>query len=80
MKEKFLQALINGQNMSSNTTKFYLFNMSNGKKKLAYGSDPEDAYEILSWRLTQEEMNLIVRTDYVKVLQRDLQQIVDQLG
>lgn len=61
-------------------TRFFLFDMTTGKKKLAYGVDPEDALHILSMRLTKQEMDLIIRDKYVKVLQRDLQQVVAQLG
>lgn len=66
--------------MSSVATKFYLFNMKNGKKKLAYGIDPDDALKVLELRMSKEEMDQIIKTEYTKVLQRDLQQIVDQLG
>ncbi len=58
----------------------YLFQMKNGKKKLAYGQSPEDALEILSYRLTPEEMEQIIPDQYEKVNQRQLQQYVDQLG
>jgi len=34
----------------------YLFEMKNGKKKLAYGRSPEDALDILRLRLTDAEM------------------------
>lgn len=61
-------------------TRFFLFNMTTGKKKLAYGVDPEDALNVLAMRMTKQEMDLIIRDQYVKVLQRDLQQVVDQLG
>ena len=40
----------------SNPHHMYLFDLKNGKKKLAYGKSPEDALEILSYRLTPEEM------------------------
>lgn len=66
--------------MSDVGTKFYLFNMTTGKKKLAYGSNPDDAYNILSWRLSQDELDQVIKTEWVKVLQRDLQTFVDQLG
>lgn len=65
---------------NNNVTKFYLFNMTTGKKKLAYGTDPNDAYEILSMRMSKEELNQVIKTEYVKVLQRDIQHIMDQLG
>ncbi len=40
----------------SNPHFMYLFDMKNGKKKLAYGQSPEDALEILRLRLSDEEM------------------------
>ncbi len=58
----------------------YLFSMKNGKKKLAYGKSPGDALEILSFRLTPAEMAEIIREEYTKVNQRDLQQYVPLLG
>ncbi len=66
----------------SNPHYLYLFALKNkeGKRKLAYGQSPEDALEILSYRLTQEEMDEIVRDDFVKINQRKLQEYVDQLG
>ncbi len=39
----------------------YLFAMTNGKKKIAYGSSPEDAYESLQLRLTEQEMADIIK-------------------
>ena len=58
----------------------YLFNLQNGKKKLAYGESPEDALEILRVRLTPEEMAQIIPDEYVKIRQRELQKYVDDLG
>lgn len=58
----------------------YLFDLKNGKKKLAYGRSPEDALEILSYRLPAEEMDQIVRESFVKISQRKLQEHVHQLG
>jgi len=58
----------------------YLFLMANGKKKLAYGRSPEDALEILAIRLTPEEMAGIVKDNYIKVNQRQLQEHVPLLG
>ena len=64
----------------SNPHYMYLFEMTNGKKKLAYGQSPEDALEILSFRLPEEEMALIHRDKFTKIRQRDLQSHTDQLG
>jgi len=64
----------------SNPHYMYLFSLKNGKKKLSYGQSPEDALEILSMRLTLEEMAEIVREDYLKINQRKLQEYVHLLG
>lgn len=59
---------------------FFLFNMKNGKKKLSYGDNVDDAYEILSYRLTSEEMQEVIKEEYTKVLQQDLQKVAKDLG
>ena len=64
----------------SNPHYMYLFEMKNGKKKLAYGQSPEDALEILSFRLPQEEMEEIFSDQYIKITQRKLQEYVHLLG
>ena len=64
----------------SNPHYMYLFDLKNGKKKLAYGESPDDALDILSVRLTDDEMGEILRDQYVKISQRDLQQYVHLLG
>ena len=64
----------------SNPHYMYLFSLKSGKKKLAYGSSPENALEILSFRLTDEEMNEIIKDDYERVRQRDIQKYVELLG
>jgi hypothetical protein len=58
----------------------YLFELKNGKKRLAYGQSPEDALEILSFRASPEEMDQIVRDQYTKISQRKLQEYVNELG
>jgi hypothetical protein len=64
----------------SNPHHMYLFTMTNGKKKLAYGQSPEDALEILRIRLSAAEMAEILPDQYVKINQRQLQQHVSELG
>lgn len=64
----------------SNPHYMYLFELKNGKKRLAYGQSPEDALNILSFRMTEEEMAQIVRDKYVKIRQRDLQDYAHDLG
>jgi hypothetical protein len=58
----------------------YLFNLKNGKKKLAYGESPEDALDILSYRLSEQEMALINRDEYTKISPKSIQKYVGQLG
>ena len=59
---------------------FFLFDMTNGKKKLAYGDDPEDAYAVLALRLKPPEMALIIKERWVKVAHLDIQKVVGELG
>ncbi|MBT4522762.1 MAG: hypothetical protein HOC23_22410 [Halieaceae bacterium] len=58
----------------------YLFDLKSGKKKLAYGQSPEDALEILSFRLTADEMADIIPGKHMKISQRKIQQYVHLLG
>lgn len=64
----------------SNPHYMYLFDLKNGKKRLAYGQSPEDALEILSFRASPEEMNEILRDQYTKISQRKLQEHISELG
>jgi hypothetical protein len=64
----------------SNPHYMYLFDLKNGKKKLAYGQSPEDALEILSYRLSPEEMSQVLQDQYIKISQRKMQDHIDQLG
>lgn len=64
----------------SNPHYMYLFDLKNGKQKLAYGESPEDALDVLSIRLSDEEMAEIIPDRYIKINQRQLQQYVHNLG
>ncbi len=64
----------------SNPHHLYLFEMKNGKKKLAYGKSPEDAYAGLELRLTPGEMSEILKDRYTRIPQRELQKHVSELG
>ncbi len=64
----------------SNPHYMYLFDMKNGKKKLAYGQSPEDALDILRLRLTDQEMAEIIKDRHTKISQRKLQEYVHLLG
>ncbi len=64
----------------SNPHFMYLFQLKNGKKKLAYGESPEDALDILRIRLNETEMAELLPDQFIKVNQRELQQYVRDLG
>ena len=64
----------------SNPHYMYLFEMKNGRQKLAYGESPEDALNILRIRLTDEEMAEILPDKFTKISQRKMQEHVDNLG
>ena len=64
----------------SNPHHIYVFNMKNGKKKLAYGESPDDAYNNLKLRLSDKEMALIDQTQFVKINQREMRNYISQLG
>ncbi len=64
----------------SNPHYMYLFDMKNGKKKLAYGQSPEDALEILSYRLSPEELEQIIPDQFTKISQRKMQEFVHLLA
>lgn len=64
----------------SNPHYMYLFDLKSGKKKLAYGQSPEDALDILRIRLTDEEMDEILKDQFTKISQRELQKYVGELG
>jgi hypothetical protein len=64
----------------ANPHHLYLFAMSNGKQKLAYGASPDDAYEILRLRLTERELSLVLKDQAVRINQRELQKHVHNLG
>ncbi len=58
----------------------FVFEMKNGRQKLAYGQTPEDALDILRIRLTEEEMAEIIPDRYLKISARELQAHIDNLG
>ncbi len=64
----------------SNPHYMYIFDMKNGKKKLAYGTSPEDALDILRIRLSEEEMSEILTEQFKRISQRKLHEYVDNLG
>lgn len=71
-----------GQRMGRSNTPhgMYLFEMKNGKQKLAYGPSPEDALEILRVRLSGTEMEQILADQHIKISQRTLRQYFHHLG
>ncbi len=64
----------------NNPHHLYLFQMRDGKKKLAYGPSPDEAYENLKLRLTPAEMQGILKDSYQQITQRELHQHARELG
>jgi hypothetical protein len=64
----------------NNPHHIFLFELKNGKQKLAYGTTPQDAYESLRLRLTDVELEQVVPDKFVKIPQRELQKHIDNLG
>ena len=64
----------------SNPHYMYLFELKNGKQKVAYGQSPEDALDILRVRLTEAEMAEIIPDKFTKISQRKLQEHIHNLG
>lgn len=64
----------------NNPHHIYLFEMKNGKQKLAYGQSPQDALDILSIRLSEAEMRQILPDQYTRISQRKLHQHIHNLG
>jgi hypothetical protein len=64
----------------NNPHHFYLFDMKNGKKKLGYGGSAEEAFDNLKLRLTPKEMELVIKDQCVRIVQRELQKHVHELG
>ncbi len=64
----------------NNPHHLYLFEMRNGKKKLAYGPSAAEAFENLRLRLTPPEMDLVDPERYIRIPQRELHQHVKELG
>jgi len=58
----------------------FLFSLRNGKKKLAYGASPEDAYESLRLRLSDKEMREVLPDEPLRIPQRELRKYIRQLG
>lgn len=64
----------------ANPHRLYLFELHDGRKKLAYGHDPADALEILAMRLSEEEMAQIHKDRWIRIRQQDLNRYVGMLG
>ncbi|MGA2706570.1 MAG: hypothetical protein ABSH35_36620 [Isosphaeraceae bacterium] len=62
------------------THRFYLFALRGGGRKLAYGASPEDALEVLAFWHTQEEMDQIIKDDFLTLSQRELPAHIHELA
>lgn len=62
------------------SSKFYLFRLKSGKRKLAYGRSPEEALQILGYRLTRAELAQILPDDPQRITQQQIQEHLGELG
>lgn len=60
--------------------KIYLFTLRNGKKRFAYGDDPEHAKKIMAYRMTPAEMLELSDDPPVAIRQAEMQKYVKDLG
>ncbi len=64
----------------NNPHHLYLFKLKNGKKKIAYGPSPEEAFENLRMRLTEAEIAEVLKEEYQRIPQQELQKHARELG
>jgi hypothetical protein len=65
----------------ANPHHIYLFPLRNGKKKLTWGTSPDDAFGTLQLRLSDKEMADVLREGWIKLNhQREMHAYLDQLG
>lgn len=60
--------------------RYYLFALRGGGRKLGYGTSPEDALEVLSFWHTPEEMDKIIKDDFLVLSQREVPAHVHELA
>lgn len=62
-------------------SRFFLFPLKNGKRRIGYGTDEADALEIMSWRMSADEMaQLAEAVPPVEVRQQDIHPYLKELG
>ena len=61
-------------------TNIYVFTLLNGKKKLAYGKNVDDAYNIMKSRLFPEEMEQIIKESAEPINPTKISNYIESLG
>ncbi len=62
-------------------SRFFLFPLKSGRKRLTYGVTQEEALETLSYRCTPEEMDEIDHDkEVIEVAQQDIHPYLKKLG
>ncbi|MCP5085640.1 MAG: hypothetical protein GY952_02360 [Rhodobacteraceae bacterium] len=57
----------------------FLFDVKGGGKRLSYGKDSDDAWEVLGFRLSEEELDQTIKDKYTRIKQAELRKYVDDL-
>lgn len=61
-------------------TNIYIFSLTNGKKKLAYGKNIDDAYAILKDRLHPSELEQIIKNSAEQINPTSIIKYIEFLG
>jgi hypothetical protein len=57
----------------------FLFALKGGGKKISYGKDADDAYEILALRLDAKELEEVRRGDFVRIRPQEMHKYAHEL-
>ena len=63
-----------------NNSRFYVFALRNGKKRMGYGPNVEGALSVLRLRMTAEEMAEILPDAPKEIRQQDIRKYIHELG
>ena len=62
------------------TSRFFLFALHSGRKRLAYGRTADEARRIMAYRMTPEEMAQLGDEQPKEIRQQEIQQHIRELG
>ena len=63
-----------------NNSRFYLFSLRNGKRRIGYGPNVEEALDVLRLRMSAEEMAEMLPDEPKQIRQQDIRDHIHELG